>query len=43
MLALRGGWTGGSRGAAELMGHAWERPEEVSDASEYAALTSLTS
>lgn len=33
----------GSCGAAEFMGHVWERPEEVSDASVYAALVSLTS
>lgn len=38
-----GGWTCSSHGVAEFMEHVWERPEEVSDASVYAALTSLTS
>lgn len=32
-VALWGGWTRGSHGAAEFMGHVWEKPEEVSDVS----------
>lgn len=36
-------WTHGSHGVAEFMGHVWERPEEISDASVYVALVSLTS
>lgn len=42
-VALRGGWTHGSHGVAEFMGHVWERPEEVADALGYTVHMSLTS